>query len=164
MSESDKGETGGSMTLFEAFLCVFFTLFSLNPFVHSLFLCFESPSSSRCSSLFRIPAPSFFLQTCNNRFLACCGYKRGVDYKIMKIYGSSYHDSTRRRIERKGYAICRAFRELCSRLLMKMAEQQWQLPGALSRFTLVSNLFLLCFLSQSWYPRYKCSRFIVVTW
>lgn len=63
--------------------------------------------------------PPFFQQrkSLQDRVPACCGYKRGVDYKIMKIYGSPRARSFARRlrIERKGYAICRAFRELCCR-------------------------------------------------
>ena len=95
-----------------------------------------------------IRAPSLFPSL---SFLACCGYKRGVDYKIMKIYGSSLPPQSMvprdGRIEREGYAICRAFMELCSRLLMKMAEQQWQLPGALSRFAIPAPISLYRFLS-----------------
>lgn len=76
---------------------------------------------------------------------ACCGYKRGVDYKIMKIYGSPSKAS--RWMERKGYAICRAFRELCPWPVMKMAEQRWQLPGTLSTLSAAFSYLLSFFLS-----------------
>lgn len=76
---------------------------------------------------------------------ACCGYKRGVDYKIMKIYGSPSKAS--RWMERKGYAICRAFRELCPWPVMKMAEQRWQLPGTLSTLSAAFSYLLSFFLT-----------------
>lgn len=75
---------------------------------------------------------------------ACCGYKRGVDYKIMKIYGSP--SKTSRWMERKGYAICRAFRELCPWPVMKMAEQRWQLPRTLSTLSATFSYPLSFFL------------------
>lgn len=94
----------------------------------------QTSSISRAKSFPRLPtAPCLLLLvsllpafSC----FACCGYKRGVDYKIMKIYCSP--SKTSRWMERKGYAICRAFRELCPWSVMKMAKQQWQLPGTLS--------------------------------
>jgi len=74
---------------------------------------------------------------------ACSGYKRGVDYKIMKIYGSPSKAS--RWMERKGYAICRAFRELCPWPVMKMAKQRWQLPGTLSTLSAAFSYLLSFF-------------------
>lgn len=111
------------------------------------------PRVFACSSLFNPRLPSthcllLLLVSLLSAFscFACCGYKRSVDYKIMKIYGSPSKAS--RWMKRKGYAICRAFRELCPWPVMKMAEQRWQLPGTLSTLSAAFSYLLSFFLSM----------------
>jgi len=95
---------------------------------------------------------------------ACCGYKRGVDYKIMKIYGSPP------RLHGEWNARGTQFVELSGSFAPGLW-WKWRSNGdnyqePCQPFRLLSLVFSLSFspcCSGAWHHRYRCTCFIVVT-